>query len=253
MSEEVNALVITGHAHMLTQEAPDHGRGDVIDNLWEVRSGSLNWHNGQPITEQDITNLYAGEVFLDLGGLATCMYSLVLPANPRPSNHWRELALNVIDAISPFDSGESLPADLSIKTWWPDLRLSERGSPNMFEGSLAAQPSIEYELKEKWAKAQAVHAERGSVTIRAYNTKELLRGLGVVKRDDIAPDDVDFDETANIVRQTHNLGGLADHSGVSASMLELPYYQTFSFIDKNLVEMLANGLMDLRSVAEAIA
>lgn len=250
MSKEVDALVIVGHSHMIAQEAPHYTHEDIDHGLWYVRSGKTKWFNGKPITEEDKTSLFVGEVFLQLGDLASSRYIQQLPERSQKPNPYREVALDVIDEISPLETGEALPKELAIK--WADMRLTERGLPEMFDVALTADPSIEDELKYKWSKAQAVHARRGKVAIMAYNISALLKGLGELKMDEVAPDEVEFDEDLNVASQSHNLGGLVDRTGVQAQLTEVPYYQTFSNTTKNEPEMLASALEDLRLVGQAL-
>lgn len=251
MSKEVDALVIIGHSHLIAQEAPNYTHEDIGQGLWYVRNGKTKWYNGEPITEEDKTSLYAGEVFLGLGSLAASRYMQQLPERPQEPNPFREVALDVIDEISPFETGEALRPDFAIK--WPSTELTERELPEMFDAALTAEPSIEDELKEKWAKAQAVHVRRGKVTIMAYDTSALLKGLGELKIDEVAPDEVEFDEDLNVASQSHSLGGLVDRAGIQARLTEVPYYQTFSNTNKNEPEMLTSALEDLRLVSQAIA
>jgi hypothetical protein len=250
MSKEVDALVIIGHSNLIAQEAPYHTHEDIDQGLWRVRSGATKWHNRQPITEEDKTSLFAGEVFLQLGDLAANRYMQQLPDRPQKPNSFRETALDVIDEVSPFETGEALPKELAIQ--WTSMRMAERELPEMFDAALTADPSIEDELKEKWAKAQVIHARRGKIAIMAYDTSALLEGLGRLKVDEITPDEVKFDENLNITSQSHNLGELADRSGVKPHLIEVPYYQTFSNTRHNESEMLANALEDLRLVSEVL-
>ena len=251
MSKEVDALVIVGHSHLIAQEAPHFNHEDIEHGLWYVRNGKTKWYNGQSITEEDKTSLYAGEVFLGLGGLAASRYMQQLPERPQKPNPFREIALDVLDEISPFETGEAMRKDFAIK--WPSLELTERELPEMFDAAMMADPSIQDELKEKWAKAQAVHTRRGKVAVMAYDTSALLKGLGELKMDEVAPDEVECDEDLNVASQSHNLGGLVDRAGVKAQLTEVPYYQTFSNTKKNEPEMLTSALEDLRLVSAAIA
>jgi hypothetical protein len=251
MSKEVDALVIIGHGHLIAQEAPEFTHEDIEQGLWVIRNTRRKqWANRTPITEEDKTSLYAGEVFLGLGGLAASRYMQQLPERPQEPNSFREVALDVIDEISPFETGEALRSDFAIK--WQSMKLTERELPEMFNTALAADPSIADELKEKWDRAQAIHARRGQIAVIAYDTSALLKGLGGLKMDEVAPDEVEFDEDLNVASQSHNLGGLADRSGVKPHLAEMPYYQTFSNTKKNEPEMLASALEDLRFVSEAI-
>ncbi len=251
MSKEVDALIIIGHSHLIAQEAPHYTHEDIDQGLWYVRSGKTKWYNRQPITEEDRTSLFAGEVFLQLGDLAASQYMQQLPERPQKPNPFRETALDVLDEISPFETGEALPNELAIK--WASMRLTEHDLPEMFDTALAADPSIEDELKEKWYKAQAVHTRRGKVAIMAYDTSALLKGLGELKMDEVAPDEVEFDKDLNVASQSHDLGGLVDRAGVQAHLTEVPYYQTFSNTKKNEPEMLTTALEDLRLVSAEIA
>lgn len=251
MSKEVDALIIIGHSHLIAQEAPHYAHEDIDQGLWYVRSGKTKWFNRKPITEEDKTSLFAGEVFLQLGDLAASRLMQQLPERPKKPNPFREKALDVLDEISPFETGEALPKELAIK--WAFMRLTERELPEMFDIALTADPSIEDELKEKWGKAQAVHTRRGNVAIMAYDTSVLLKALGGLKMDEVAPDEVEFDEGLNVASQSHNLGGLVDRASVQAHLTEVPYYQTFSNTTKNEPEMLTSALEDLRLVSAAIA
>lgn len=251
MSKEIDALVLIGHGHMIAQEAPYVAHEDIGQGLWYIRSGKTKWYDGQPITEEDKNSLYAGEVFLELGNLAASRYMQQLPKRPHEPNPAREAALDVLDEISPFETGEALPKELAIK--WASMRLTERELPEMFEEALETDPSIEEELREKWASAQAVHARHGGKVIMAYETSVLLEGLGALNMDDVAPDEVEFDENLNIVHQSHSLSRLIDRTGVRSRLSEIPYYQTFGNGTKNEPEMLASALEDLRAVSRAIA
>ncbi len=252
MSKEVNALVIIGHSHMIAQEAPEINHEDIGQGLWVIRNTRRKqWADRTPITEEDKTSLFAGEVFLQLGDLAASRYMQELPKRPQEPNPFREPVLDVLDEISPFEIGEALPKELAIQ--WASMRLTERELPEMFNGALSADPSIEDELKEKWSKAQAIHARRGKVAIMAYDTSALLKGLAGLKMDEVAPDEVEFDNDLNVTSQSHNLGGLVDRAGIKPHLTEVPYYQTFSNTKKNEPEMLTAALEDLRLVSQAIA
>lgn len=251
MSKEVDALVIIGHSHMIAQEAPEYTHEDIGHGLWYVRNGKTKWYNKQPRTEEDKHNLYAGEVFLELGKLAANRYAQTLPERPQQANPMREVALEVLDEISPFAIGEVLPEELTIA--WADMRIGEHELPAMFSGALAAEPSMADELREKWAKAQGVHAKRGGIAIMAYNADELIQGLSGLKMDEIAPDEVEFDDEANVVSESHGLSGLTDRTGVKARLTEVPYYQTFSNTAKNEAAMLTSALADLKLVSQALA
>lgn len=251
MSKEVDALIIIGHSHLIAQEAPHYTHEDIDIGLWYVRSGKTEWYNRQPITEEDRTSLYAGEVFLQLGDLAASQYMQQLPERPQETNPFRDIALNVLDEISPLETGEALPKEFAIKR--SSMRLTEHDLPEMFDTALTADPSIEDELKEKWEKAQAVHTRRGKVAIMAYDISALLKGLGELKMDEVAPDEVEFGKDLNVSSESHDLGGLIDRAGVQAHLTEVPYYQTFSNTKKNEPEMLTTALEDLRLVRQAIA
>ncbi len=236
---------------MIAQEAPLYTHEDIDQGLWYVRSGKTKWYNRQPITEEDKTSLFAGEVFLQLGDLAANYYMQQLPEQPQKPNPFRESVLDVLDEISPFETGEALPKELAIK--WASIKLSEHDLPEMFDTALAADPSIKDELKEKWDKAQAVYIRRGNVAIMAYDTSALLKGLSELKMDEVAPDEVEFDKDLNVASQSHDLGGLIDRAGIHAHLTEVPYYQTFSNTKKNEPEMLMTALEDLRLVRQEIA
>ncbi|HEX8182743.1 MAG TPA: hypothetical protein VF575_04040 [Candidatus Saccharimonadales bacterium] len=251
MSKEVDALVIIGHSHLIAQEAPHYNHEDIDQGLWYVRNGKTTWYDGQPITEADKTSLYAGEVFLGLGYLAASHYLQQLPERLQDPNPFREVALDVIEEISPFETGEALRADLAII--WPSMELADSELPKMFDAPLAADSSITDELKEKWDKAQAVHVRRGQVAIMAYGADALLKGLRGLKMDEIALDEVGFDENLNVAIQSYNLAGLVDLAGLQAHLTEIPYYQAFSATTNNGPDMLTSALEDLRLVSTAIS
>ena len=122
----------------------------------------------------------------------------------------------------------------------------------MFDTALTVDPSIEEELRDKWGRAQEVRAARGMVAIMAYDASALLGGLSKLKMDEIAPDDVEFDEDMNVASESHDLLGLVDRAGVKAKLTEVPYYRTFSNTQKNEPEMLTSALEDLRLVGQVL-
>lgn len=251
MSKEVDALVIIGHSHLIAQEAPHYTHENIEQGLWRVRNGKTQWYDGKPTTELEKNGLFAGEVFLQLGDLATSRYMQQLPERSQNSNPFREVALEVIDEISPFKTGEALPKELALKP--SVMQLTERGLPAMFDAALTYDASIKDELKEKWSNAQAVHARRGIVATIAYDASTLFQGLSDLNLDEIAPDKVDFDRDANVVAEYNSLNSLVDRAGVQPHPTKIPYYQTFSNAKSNEQEMLRSALEDLRRVRKAIS
>lgn len=88
--------------------------------------------------------------------------------------------------------------------------------------------------------------------MKSYDTDTLLEGLGSLKMEEVAPDEVEFEEDLNIASQSHNLKGLVDRTGVQAHLVEVPYYQTFSHTQKDGPRILVSALEDLRLVAQAL-
>lgn len=241
MSKEVDALVLIGHGHLIAQEPHPLVYEEIDISLQYVRSGKAAWTDDRPITEAEKTSLYAGEVFARLGGLMANRYLQQLPKRQLPPNPFRAVALEAIDEISPFATGEVLRADFAIT--WSDLRLTEHELPAMFDPALAAEPSITTELQEKWRKAQAVHAQRGTVAIEVYNVDALLEGLSELRISEIAPTDISG---------SYNIAELADRAA-QAELTDVPYYQAFSITEgSNAEHMLASALEDLRLVSNAI-
>ncbi len=250
MSKEVDALVIIGHSHMIVDETPRYNHEGIAQGLWYVRHGETKWYNDEPITEEDKTNLYAGEILLELGGLAASRYMQQAQERSQEPNPLRSVALDLLDEISPLQAGEVLRPDFAVKLPYID-RIGQE-LPNIFDAALTAEPSIEEELKEKWAQAQLIHAQRGKVAIIAYDAAALLEDLSKLKIDEVAPDEVGFDENLNVTSQSHNLRSLIDRTDAQAQLTEVPYYQTFSSARKNELELLTSALEDLRFVSQAI-
>lgn len=242
--------MLIGHSHAIAEEAPHYAHDDVEHGLWYVRNGETKWANREPLTESDRTNLYAGEVFLRLGQLTGARYCGQEIEQVQNDNPFKTTTLEVIDSISPFSDDEVLLAPITIQ--WPNLEPGKHGLPALFDEALDSQPSVADELTEKWAKARAIHAKRGTVAMMAYNVDELIQGLRGLNVDEVAPDAVEFDEDANVVSEEHNLGGLVERTGLKAHLAEVPYYSTFSE-RKNAAEMLSKALEDLKLVSQAIA
>jgi hypothetical protein len=248
MSKEIDALVLVGYGHVVSQEPPEFVHEDIGQGLWVIRHGDTLWADNTPITEEDVANLLAGEIFLNLGKLVSERFLGSGPGTPQLNNPYRDRTLKVIDEISPFSESEVLSQLLEVT--YPDLRLGEHELPEMFAGVLALQPSNADELKKKWEEAKAIHKKRGNVALMAYSSADLMKGLSDLDMDEIAPDTVEFDEEANVVAQSHNLSGLVDRTGIKTHLANFPYYETFR--QKNAAEILASALVDLRLVSEAM-
>lgn len=250
MSKKIDSLVIIGHSHMIASEAPHYSHEDIQHGLSYVRNGKTSWNTGRTITEKDIDSLYASEVFLDLGALAASLYTKQFPMRPKQPNPFREIALDVLNEISPFETDDELPTDLITK--WPRLEQNEFGLPEMFDPAIAFDPSLKDELQVKWAKAQMVHARRGKVAIMAYDTTRILHDLSRLDMSQIAPDEVKFGDNLHVKSQSYNLGNLVGRTDAQAKSVDVPYYQTFSNTSKNGAEMLASALEDIQLVSAEI-
>jgi len=240
MSEHINALILIGHSSRMAADVPSYTREDAGQGLWYIREGKQQWYNGQPITETERVNIYASEVFLDLGRIAASTYlrdpiSFIGNANPFKSS-----VIEAINELSPI-GGELLryPVDTSYAC----TVLTENGLPRMYQKALLQDPSIKDELLAKWSIAGEIHANRGGVILPSYNTDEMMNGLSNLNMHEIAPDDISD--------SSHSLAGLIDHIEIETYLASYPYYSTLDE-KENGVEMLDSALEDLRLVEQAI-
>ena len=240
MSEHINALILIGHSSRMAADVPSYTREDAGQGLWYIREGKQQWYNGQPITETERVNIYASEVFLDLGRIAASTYlrdpiSFIGNANPFKSS-----VIEAINELSPI-GGELLryPVDTSYAC----TVLTENGLPRMYQKALLQDPSIKDELLAKWSIAGEIHANRGGVILPSYNTDEMMNGLSNLNMHEIAPDDISD--------SSHSLAGLIDHIEIETYLASYPYYSTLDE-KENGAEMLDNALADLRLVEQAI-
>lgn len=213
MSKEVDALVLVGHSFMISQEATDEACHNISWRLRCIRNDNLRLDGSSWLTEDVETNLYAGETFLKLGVLAVCKYSLLLPRQPLEPNPFNKAALRIFGKLIPTEGGQLLSPKMVNKRS-ASMNLNEQQLPTMFGKALRAKPSITDELQEKWAKAQAVHAEQGRVMSKASGSDESTSST---------------------------------ETGVQS--LEMPYQK---LSHKNGAEMLARALIDLQLVRRAI-
>ena len=240
MSEHINALILIGHSSRMAADVPSYTREDAGQGLWYIREGKQQWYNGQPITETERVNIYASEVFLNLGRIAASTYL----REPIPyignANLFKLSVINAINGLSPIGAE---PLQYPVDTSRDCTVMTENGLPRMYQKALLQDPSMKDELLAKWSIAGEIHANRGGVILPSYNTDEMMNGLSNLNMDEIAPDDISD--------SSHNLGGLIDHIEIETYSADYPYYSTLDE-KENGAEMLDSALEDLRLVARAI-
>lgn len=121
MSKSVDALVLIAKAYDISAEhASNSQQEDIAQGLVYVEHKAL-WANNVPITQEDARDLRAADMFIKLGGvvanrlLGVVQYRPDLLANPNIFQVHR-----VVDAVTPFDAGESLNDYLTVVA--PDRR-----------------------------------------------------------------------------------------------------------------------------------
>jgi len=240
MSEHINALILIGHNTRMAADVPSYTREDAGQGLWYIREGKQQWYNGQPITETERVNIYASEVFLDLGRIAASTYLREPVSFIGDANIFKSSVIDAINEISPI-GGELLryPVDTSYGC----TVTTENGLPRMYQKALLQDPSMKDELLAKWSIAGEIHANRGGVILPSYNTDEMMNGLSNLNMHEIAPDDISD--------SSHSLAGLIDHIEIETYLASYPYYSTLDE-KENGVEMLDSALEDLRLVEQAI-
>lgn len=250
MTKEVETLVIAGHAHMMADTMQGPVRQDVAQGLRYVRNGETTWYNGTPITEVDKNNLFSGEVFLQLGTLASSRYVQQISPSVLVRNPCREAAIRVLDDISPLQPGEKLPSSFFVGD--SNATSISQVLPSIFTDILALYPSIEDELLEKWTKAQAVYVARGTTEVMTYDMSSLIAGFRNLKMDEIVPDSVTFDKDLTVYSQSYGVSGLVDRMGLQPRLRRVPYYEMYHDMQTEGAEVLARALEDLRVVSETI-
>lgn len=242
MSKEVDALILIAHSNRILADISGSEFEDVGTGMHYIYEGKETWYNGVPITESDRTNLYAGDVLLSLGHVATRIFtkeslSLIKDANP-----FKSQTIDAITSISPYKDGGSLePPSDNVSPYL--MQNNETGVPMMFEDSVTQKSAMLREFIAKWAISEQIHTDRGTINLQGYDIEELLDGLRTVNFAEIAPLD--------ITDSSYGVGDIIDHTGAKSRPIDFPFYTSFKG-QENSVEMLEAALEDLTKVAKAI-
>lgn len=248
MSKEIDSVVLIAHAYGIALEASPNLYEDIGQGLWYIRHGETHWYNGQLITDEEKTNLYACEAFLYLGDLAAQCYfghDIHLTNDNNPAV---QQVLDTLEEISPLEKDEILDTSFAIKS-----RRRSVLTESLLLKSLSVQDADTItELRTKWEIAKNIHARRGQAIIQTYDLNELVTAVASIDLTTTAPDMFEIDNDGEIISQSYNVIDLTNKAQVKPriSKTAIPYYRA---VDRdNGVIMLADALEDLRRVKHDI-
>lgn len=259
MSEHIDAAVIAGFAYKISGESPINQFEDFEHGLWYVQNGKVQWGNGEPITEQDKQNLYAGDAFLHLGQIVTRSVFKLKVKSTQQDNPFREIIADAAGELVPFSENTEI---IAPKRVWREAEVADSiwDSEDGFNETIIKRilsPVLknltleqEDELNTKWKRALEIESNRGNPSIMTYDVGKLFEGLEKLDFDSIAPDTVEFNDEGKVVTQSHNLGGIIERTGIKAEPTDVPYYSTFAKDNAN--EMLNSALQDLTEVHRVV-
>jgi hypothetical protein len=250
MSKEVDAIVLIGSSYDIAGQVPIEVEHDLTDQLTDMRSGIATRYDGRLLDACDLNDLYAAEVFMQLGSLVANRLLGGLPERLGPFNHCRDIALKAIDKVSPFAPGEcfELPGGaVAIPPERHGLSHAREALGQIFD---ASDEQLQEELMKKTAAALLVIRSHEPVSLPASVAEgvEAISNPNFLKR--LTPESVEYDENRQPIIKIYDLEKVAEDTAIDLRPKKVPYYASLN--ENNGEEMLLRALKDIFAISRHI-